>query len=92
MFTLYVWRIKEYCHCFESYINGIKLNMAFFFFNMAFCNLSSFYLMLCGCFFFEIYWRRKWPPTLSHSSLGKPMDRGGWQATMHVVAKELDMT
>ena len=53
MFTLYVWRIKEYCHCFESYINGIKLDMAFFFFNMAFCNLSSFYLMLCGCFFLK---------------------------------------
>ena len=29
---------------------------------------------------------------LQHSSLGNPMDRGTWQAIVHKVAKELDMT
>ena len=27
-----------------------------------------------------------------YSCLGNPMDRGAWQATVHGVAKELDMT
>ena len=27
---------------------------------------------------------------LQYSCLGNPMDRGGWQATVHGVAKELD--
>ena len=27
-----------------------------------------------------------------NSCLGNPMDRGAWQATVHGVAKELDMT
>ena len=30
------------------------------------------------------------PP--QYSCLGKPMDRGDWQATVHGVTKELDMT
>jgi len=29
---------------------------------------------------------------LQHSSLANPMDRGTWQAIVHKVAKELDMT
>ena len=29
---------------------------------------------------------------LQYSGLGKPMDRGAWWATVHGVAKELDMT
>ena len=30
--------------------------------------------------------------SLQCSCLGNPMDRGAWQATVHGVAKELDMT
>ena len=30
--------------------------------------------------------------SLEYSFLGKPMDRGTWQATVHGVAKELDTT
>ena len=30
--------------------------------------------------------------TLQYSCLGNPMDRGTWQATVHGVAKESDMT
>ena len=29
---------------------------------------------------------------LQHACLGIPMDRGGWQATLHGPTKELDMT
>ena len=29
---------------------------------------------------------------LQYSSMGIPIDRGTWQATVHVVAKELDLT
>jgi len=29
---------------------------------------------------------------LQYSCLGNPMDRGAWQATLHGVAKELDVT
>ena len=29
---------------------------------------------------------------LQYSSLGNPMDRGNWQATIHGAAKESDMT
>jgi len=29
---------------------------------------------------------------LQYSCLGNPRDRGAWQATVHVVAKESDMT
>ena len=29
---------------------------------------------------------------LQHSCLGNPEDRGAWQATVHGVTKELDMT
>ena len=29
---------------------------------------------------------------LQYSSLGNPMDRGAWRATVHGVAKELDRT
>jgi len=29
---------------------------------------------------------------LQYSCLGNPMDRGAWWATVHWVAKELDMT
>ena len=29
---------------------------------------------------------------LQYSRLGNPMDRGAWQATVHGVTKELDMT
>jgi len=29
---------------------------------------------------------------LQYSCLGNPMDREGWQATVHVVTKELDTT
>ena len=29
---------------------------------------------------------------LQYSYLGNPMDRGAWQATVHGVKKELDMT
>ena len=30
--------------------------------------------------------------SLQHFALGNPMDRGAWRATVHAVAKELDMT
>ena len=30
--------------------------------------------------------------SLQYSCLGNPMDRGAWQATVHGVTKELDMT
>ena len=30
--------------------------------------------------------------SLPYSALGNPMDRGAWGATVHGVAKELDMT
>ena len=39
----------------------------------------------------KILWRQKWQP-LQSSSLEIPMDRGAWWATVHGVAKELDMT
>ena len=39
----------------------------------------------------KIPWRRKWQPT-SVLLLGNPMDRGTWWATVHGVAKELDVT
>ena len=29
---------------------------------------------------------------LQYSYLGNPMDRGAWQATVHGITKELDMT
>ena len=29
---------------------------------------------------------------LQYSCLGNPMDRGAWQATVHGITKELDMT
>ena len=29
---------------------------------------------------------------LQYSCLGNPMDRGAWQATLHGITKELDMT
>ena len=29
---------------------------------------------------------------LQYSRLGDPMDRGAWEATVHGIAKELDMT
>ena len=29
---------------------------------------------------------------LQYSCLGNPLDRGAWQATVHGVAKEMDMT
>ena len=32
----------------------------------------------------KIPWRRKWQPT--------PMDRGAWQATVHMATKESDRT
>ena len=38
----------------------------------------------------KIPWRRKWQPTLIF--LGNSKDRGAWWATVHGVAKELDMT
>ena len=42
-------------------------------------------------------WVRKIPGEgngnpLQYSCLGNPMDRGAWQAIVHGVAKELDMT
>ena len=37
----------------------------------------------------KIPWRRKWQPT-PLSCLGNPMDRGAWQATVHVVAKRTE--
>ena len=39
----------------------------------------------------KISWNRKWQP-LQYSCLGNPTDRGAWQATVHRVAKESDMT
>ena len=36
-------------------------------------------------------WRRKWQPTPVFL-LGHPIDRGAWWATVHVAAKESDMT
>ena len=39
----------------------------------------------------KIPWRRKWQPT-PVSCLENPMDRKAWWATVHEVAKELDMT
>ena len=30
--------------------------------------------------------------SLQYSCLGNPMDRGAWQATIHLVTKESDMT
>jgi len=37
----------------------------------------------------KILWRRKWKPTLAWKN---PMDRGAWQAVVHRVIKELDVT
>ena len=45
----------------------------------------------CGC----NPWVGKTPQRsnpLQYSCLGNPMDRGAWQATVHGVTKELDMT
>ena len=39
----------------------------------------------------KIPWRRKWQPSLVFLP-GKSIDRGVWQATVHGVAKESDMT
>ena len=39
----------------------------------------------------KIPWRRKWQPTLVFLPR-KFIDRGAWQATVHGVAKESDMT
>ena len=39
----------------------------------------------------KIPWRRKWQPTPVFC-LGNCKDRGVWQATVHGVTKELDMT
>ena len=39
----------------------------------------------------KIPWRRKWQPTPVFC-LGNPVDRGTWQAAVHGVSKELDMT
>ena len=39
----------------------------------------------------KVLWRRNGNP-LSYSYLRNPMDRGAWQATIHGVDKELDMT
>ena len=39
----------------------------------------------------KISWRRKWQPT-PVSCLENSMDRGAWQATVHGVPKEWDMT
>ena len=39
----------------------------------------------------KIPWRRKCNP-LQYSCLKNPMDRGGWRAIVHGVAKELDTT
>ena len=39
----------------------------------------------------KILWSRKWQPTPVFLS-GNPMDRGAWQAIVHGVPKELDMT
>jgi len=36
-------------------------------------------------------WRRKWQPN-PIVLLGNPMKRGGRQATVHEITKELDMT
>ena len=36
--------------------------------------------------------RRAWQPTPVFSSLGNPMDRGAWRATVHGVTKESDTT
>ena len=41
--------------------------------------------------FRKIPWRRNGSP-LQYSCLENPMDRGAWWATVHGVAKELDMT
>ena len=38
----------------------------------------------------KIPWRRKWQP-ISVSLPGNPMHRGAWRATVHGVAKELDL-
>ena len=38
----------------------------------------------------KIPWRRKWPTPVFF--LENPMDRGAWWATVHGIAKELDMT
>ena len=39
----------------------------------------------------KIPWRRKWQPTPVFF-LENPMDRGGWWAIVHGIAKELDTT
>ena len=36
--------------------------------------------------------RRAWQPTPVFLSLGNPMDRGAWRATVHGVTKESDAT
>ena len=52
----------------------------------------------CQCRRTELYpgawkipWRRKWQPTPVFLP-GNPMDREAWWATVHGVAKELDLT
>ena len=42
-------------------------------------------------FFLQWNGRRNWQPTPVFL-LENPMDRGAWQATVHGVTKELDMT
>ena len=39
----------------------------------------------------KIPWKRKWNP-LQYFCLENPSDRGTWQATVHGVSKELDIT
>ena len=46
-----------------------------------------FFFFLAGFFFFFFFFG-----PLLYSYLGNPMDRGAWQATVHGVAEELDLT
>ena len=64
------------------HLTFILLNSTVFIEHTSNIQFSAFYIM---------FWRRKWQPTPIFC-LENAMDRGAWQATVHGVSKELDMT
>ena len=63
------------------YLTFILLNSTVFIEHTSNIQFSAFYIM---------FWRRKW--RLQYFCLENAMDRGAWQATVHGVSKESDMT
>ena len=64
------------------YLTFILLNSTVFIGHTSNIQFSAFYIM---------FWRRKWRLTPIFLP-GNAMDRGAWQATVHGVSKESDMT